>query len=53
VLRSLCGNCEVVKVPSAFENPVFISIDPLTHNRDGVTHVNLEEFLTDPPADLA
>ena len=30
-----------------------ITLDPLTQNRDGVTHLRLEDFLLRPPAELA
>jgi predicted AAA+ superfamily ATPase len=30
-----------------------VTLDPLTQDRDGVTHLKLEDFLLRPPADLA
>jgi len=30
-----------------------ISMDPLPMNRDGIRHITLEQFLLDPPSDLA
>ena len=30
-----------------------ITLDPLTRNRDGVTHLRLDDFLLRPPAELA
>jgi len=30
-----------------------ITVDPLTQDRDGVRHIRLEDFLLDPPAELA